>query len=140
MIQEAKDLTEVPGSAPYALKQISGELKEIGDIGQLISVVDNTIKPYINHGLSPANYKKFVNDMRNSDSIEKAQFVIWQWLAAASGHRVIYTGGERRRWGTREGIEIVASIIAESVDSSLSPTDMLLTELLEPYGCTIIPL
>jgi hypothetical protein len=140
MIQEAKDLTEVPGTAPYALKQILGELKETTDLNQLLSLVDGSIRQYIGHGLSPANYKKFINDIRSSDSIEKAQFVIWQWLVASSGNRVMYTGGERRRWGTREGIEAVASMIAESVHSPLSPTGMMLAELLEPYGCAVIPL
>ncbi|MFA5767472.1 MAG: hypothetical protein WC919_06105 [Candidatus Paceibacterota bacterium] len=141
MIQEAKkDLTEVPGTAPYALKQISGELKAATDLNQLLSLVDGAIGQYVGRGLSPANYEKFVNDIRSSDSIEKAQFVIWQWLVASSGNRVMYTGGERRRWGTREGIEAVASMITENVNSVLSPTDILLAELLEPYGCTIIPL
>ena len=70
------DLSKVEGSMANALHDEIKNLDKCKTVSDVYDFVKRVVGPVVGHGTSETAYKKLLNSVRNSRSVEKAMFTV----------------------------------------------------------------
>jgi len=119
------ELTTQQGNPANAIKSVYPQLMAIDDTNELVQFALQTVEPLVGHGMSPANYAKFVKNLEASSKkgVTDVKFFLTNFLLAADNQSVINPGGPRV---FKNSIEAIAACIAEDLsDPYLNQVEVL---------------
>ena len=128
------DLSTKAGNPTHAIQAVYAELMDIPDPAELRRRAIEVVEPLVGHGMSQANFKKFLFDLDNSSKkgITDLKMYLSNYVLKGTGHGVLF----------RNSVEAIAACISEDVNEVhvLSPRLQQLKFLIESKtDFTVVP-
>ena len=106
---DRSELSTQPGNPAYGLRQQYEEVKQAESLEALQQLAIELVRPYVNHGMSELEWRKFHRTVTRCRNIQELQAYITNFILKADDDGVLYTA-------RRESIETIADVICENTE------------------------